>query len=54
MLEHPHRICVCPAALVEELTLNEDESNLSSMCAGSYNLGRRWGWKWRGWSQSQM
>ena len=54
MLEHPHRICVCPAALVEELTLNEHKPNLSSMCAGGYNLGRRWGWKWRGWNQSQM
>ena len=23
-------------------------------CAGNYNFGRKWGWRWRDWSQSRV
>lgn len=46
ILEHPYKDYVCPMPFVGELDLLSTQY-LSSWCAGSYHLVRRWGWKLR-------
>ena len=36
------------------LDLIEQKLCLSSGCAGSYHLARKWGWRWRGYGLSQV
>ena len=54
MWEYPYIDCMCSKPLGESWIWCGCKSHLSSGYAGSCRLGSRWGWRWRGYSWSQV
>lgn len=60
----PEDVSVCKCVLIqfvcdqwllwESWLWSKFESHLSSLCAISYQLGGRWGYRWKGWRQGQL